>query len=104
MFPASLPDLPAEPVQPPAASDDLQKIEGIGPGIAALLQEAGITTFAQLAQTEVGQLQQILEKGGSRFKIADPSSWSEQAALAAAGKWTEFETLQRQLSGGRRRE
>jgi formate hydrogenlyase subunit 6/NADH:ubiquinone oxidoreductase subunit I/predicted flap endonuclease-1-like 5' DNA nuclease len=95
---------PAEPVQTPAVPDDLRKIEGIGPRIAALLQEAGITTFDQLAKTEVSQLKQILEKGGSRFTMADPSSWPEQAALAAAGNWAEFEALQRQLSGGRRQE
>jgi large subunit ribosomal protein L17 len=94
----------AEPIQIPATPDDLQKIEGIGPEIAALLQEAGITTFAQLANTGTGQLQQILEKGGSRFNRADPTTWPEQAALAAAGKWAEFEALHRQLQGGRRQE
>ena len=104
MTPASAPELTTEPVQPPAAPDDLRKIEGIGPRISALLQEAGITTFAQLANTEVSQLKQILEKGGSRFTMADPSSWPEQAALAAAGNWAGFEALQRQLTGGRRRE
>lgn len=88
----------------PATPDDLEKIEGIGPRISALLQEAGITTFAQLAKTEVSQLQQILQKAGSRFKMADPSSWPEQAELAAAGKWAEFEILQSRLAGGRRRE
>jgi oligopeptide/dipeptide ABC transporter ATP-binding protein len=97
------PAMPA-PVQTATPPDDLQKIEGIGPRIAALLQEAGVTTFAQLANTEVGQLQEILQKAGSRFQMADPSSWPQQAELAAAGKWAEFETLQRQLTSGRRRE
>ena len=33
--------------------DDLTKIEGIGPKIAELLNNAGITTFAQLADAEM---------------------------------------------------
>jgi predicted flap endonuclease-1-like 5' DNA nuclease len=87
-----------------AVPDDLEKIEGIGPKISALLQEAGITTFAQLANTDAGQLRQILQKAGSRFQMTDPSSWPQQAELAAAGRWAEFETLQSQLSSGQHRE
>jgi predicted flap endonuclease-1-like 5' DNA nuclease len=104
MTPAAVAEFTTEPAQSPTTPDDLRKIEGIGPRIAALLQEAGITTFAQLAKTEVSQLKQILEKGGSRFTMADPTTWPEQAELAAAGKWAEFEALSRQLQGGRRQE
>jgi formate hydrogenlyase subunit 6/NADH:ubiquinone oxidoreductase subunit I/predicted flap endonuclease-1-like 5' DNA nuclease len=93
-------DSPA-PVQAP---DDLEKIEGIGPRISAVLKETGITTFAQLAKTDTSQLKQVLEKAGPRFQMADPTSWPAQAELAAAGKWTEFEALQQQLQGGRHRE
>jgi len=87
----------ATPVQP----DDLSKIEGIGPKISELLQAADIKTFAQLAKAEAGRLSQILEEAGPQFKLADPSTWPKQAALAAAGKWEELETLQDQLKGGR---
>jgi predicted flap endonuclease-1-like 5' DNA nuclease len=79
----------------------LETIEGIGPGISALLREAGITTFAQLAKTEISQLQEMLQKAGPRFQMADPSTWPQQAELAAAGNWAELETLQGQLSAGR---
>src|SRR3990172_8519724 len=41
-----------EPAASPPAPDDLAVIEGIGPKIAALLQGAGITTFAELAETD----------------------------------------------------
>ena len=34
--------------------------------------------------------------------IADPSTWSEQAGLTAAGRWSELEVLQEELKGGRR--
>lgn len=85
-----------------AALDDLTRIEGIGPQIAALLQGAGITTFAQLATSAVDQLQTILREGGNRFSRADPGSWPEQATLAAAGKWQEFEQLLSRLNAGRK--
>jgi oligopeptide/dipeptide ABC transporter ATP-binding protein len=89
------------PASTPATPDDLETIEGIGPGISALLREAGITTFAQLAKTEISQLQEMLQKAGPRFQMADPSTWPQQAELAAAGNWAELETLQGQLSAGR---
>ncbi len=94
---------PAEPTPPPPppVPDDLKRIEGIGPKISAVLQEAGITTFAQLAATDVGRLEQILTDAGLTA-LADPTTWPEQASLAAAGKWEALETLQDELKGGRR--
>jgi predicted flap endonuclease-1-like 5' DNA nuclease len=91
--------VPGEIEQP--KPDDLKRIEGIGPKISSLLQAAGITTFAQLADTGVERLEQIVEDAGIR-RIADPGTWSEQAALAAAGEWDELEALQDGLKGGRR--
>jgi predicted flap endonuclease-1-like 5' DNA nuclease len=81
--------------------DDLARIEGIGPKISALLQENGILTFAQLAATDEERLSRILMDAGLR-RLADPATWSEQAGLAAAGKWDELEKLQEELQGGRR--
>jgi predicted flap endonuclease-1-like 5' DNA nuclease len=82
------------------APDDLQRIEGIGPKISGLLQAAGITTFAQLAAGDVGRLERIVREAG--ITIADPTTWPEQARLAAAGRWDELEVLQEELKGGRR--
>lgn len=84
----------------PPAPDDLQRIEGIGPKISSLLQVAGITTFPQLAAADVGRLEQIVRDAG--ITIADPTTWPEQAGLAAAGRWSELEVLQEELKGGRR--
>ena len=84
----------------PSAADDLQRIEGIGPKISGLLQAAGIATFAQLADANVDRLEQIVRDAG--ITIANPSTWPEQARLAAAGKWDELEVLQEELIGGRR--
>lgn len=82
-------------------SDDLTVIEGIGPKIAAILQSAGITTYAQLAHTEAARLEAILDAAGSRYRLANPTTWPEQAALAAAGNWNRLQELQGRLIAGR---
>jgi predicted flap endonuclease-1-like 5' DNA nuclease len=87
----------------PPAADDLTRIEGIGPKIASVLQAAGITTFAQLADADVQRLREILEHADPRLlRLAQPATWPEQSALAAAGAWEALEALQNQLKGGRR--
>jgi predicted flap endonuclease-1-like 5' DNA nuclease len=83
-----------------APADDLKRIEGIGPKISNVLQDAGITTYAQLAATDVHRLRQILDESGIR--LANPDTWPEQARLAAAGDWDALKRLQSQLKGGRR--
>jgi len=85
---------------PAAEPDDLQRIEGIGPKIASVLSDAGITTFAQLAETSVDRLNQIVRKDAG-ITIAFPDTWPQQAGLAAAGQWEDLEILQDQLKGGR---
>ena len=84
-----------------AEGDDLKKIEGIGPKIADLLVEAGITTFAQLAASTPENIQVILEAAGSKYNSHSPATWPTQAQLAADGKWDELKTLQDELDGGR---
>lgn len=87
-------------VSAPAAPDDLKRIEGIGPKISSVLQKAGIMTFAQLAAADADQLRQILRDAGVR--VADPTTWPEQAGLAAVGRWDGLAALQVTLKGGRR--
>ena len=82
--------------------DDLILIEGIGPKINELLNKAGIVSFAQLAATSLQRLNQILDAAGPRFRLADPQTWPEQAALARDGKWEAFQALQGTLKAGRR--
>lgn len=84
---------------PPPVADDLEVIEGIGPKIAGVFMAAGITTFAQLAAADIDHLKEVLHNGGMR--LADPSSWPEQARLAAAGDWEGLKQLQETLRGGR---
>lgn len=100
---ASAQHVPAEAVQGVGTTpsiDDLTRIEGIGPKISSLLQNAGITTFSQLAATETSRLEEILQE--AKLSLANPDTWPEQAKLAAAGEWDTLETLQDELKGGRR--
>jgi len=93
---AETPAAPCEENTP----DDMTEIEGIGPKISRVLAEEGITTFAQLAATEVGELERILWAAGIR--LAYPETWPEQAELAAQGQWELLAALQAQLYRGRR--
>ena len=93
---------PAEPA-PEVEPDDLKRIEGIGPKISSILQAAGISTYAQLASTEVTALEQILEKESPRLlRIANPTTWPEQAKLAEVGDWDGLKAIQGSFRGGRR--
>ena len=89
-----------EPQQISPKPDDLRKIEGIGPKIQTTLQAAGIQTYAQLAAKKPADLKQILVDAGIR--LGNPTTWPEQAALAAAEDWDQLKTLQRTLKGGLR--
>jgi len=55
--------------------NDLKVIEGIGPKIEVMFRDAGIETWQKLAETNVADCQKILEGGGTRYKIHNPSSW-----------------------------
>ncbi len=81
--------------------DDLEAIEGIGPKIAGLLNDAGITTWKQLSIASIEKLKEVLEKAGWRFRLADPGTWSKQAGLADQGNWDELQEYQDFLSGGK---
>ena len=84
-------------------SDDLELIEGVGPKIAGLLVDAGINTFDALSKASVESVQAVLDAGGSKFNMAKPETWAEQAALAAKGDWAAFDKLTEELVGGVRK-
>ena len=108
--PAAAPVIPAAAVIDLAAAkkagftiknaNDLTVVEGIGPKINELFNNAGIKTFVQLAAATVPQMRKILDDGGSRFRIANPSTWAKQSALAADNKWEALKKLQNELSAG----
>ena len=92
--------VPEEQTTDVARVDDLTRIEGIGPKINSLLQDAGISSFARLADTDVSKLDEILDSAG--ITLADPKTWPEQAELAAGDQWEELEKLQGELHAGRK--
>lgn len=95
----------AEPVaikeEKAAESDDLERVEGIGPKIAEVLTEAGIDTFAKLADSTPEAIREIMDAAGSQFASHDPATWPQQAKMAAEGKWDELKAWQDELNGGR---
>jgi predicted flap endonuclease-1-like 5' DNA nuclease len=94
--------VPAVDASSPIYPDDLTRIEGIGPKISELLNKNGISRYDQLAATDVETLKDLLNKGGPRFGLSDPSSWPEQASYLAAGEIEKFNQLSAQLKGGKR--
>lgn len=84
-----------------AASDDLKKIEGVGPKTEEILQAAGLGTYKAVAEAGADKIREILEAAGGRYKAHDPSTWSQQAAMAAEGKWDELKAWQDELKGGK---
>ncbi len=80
---------------------DLTKIEGIGPKIAQILNNAGITTYSQLASTDKERIKEILTEAGNSYNTHDPSTWGGQAQLAAEGKWEQLQKWQEVLEGGK---
>lgn len=94
-------EAPAAHAEAAVEPDDLTKVEGIGPKVQGLLNEAGIKTFAQLAAKSAEELDAIMDAAGSIYKAMDETSWPKQAALAAEGKWEELAKLQDELVGGR---
>lgn len=109
--PAEPPTLPALPTRSAAplsveaeaaaapVEDDLTLIEGIGPKINQIFHAAGIHTFADLAHSDVSRLQAVLDE--AKLRIADPTTWPEQARLAAAGDLEALKAYQDSLKGGR---
>jgi predicted flap endonuclease-1-like 5' DNA nuclease len=92
-------ELKAKPTIP-AKPDNLTIIEGIGPKISELLAKEGITSFQQLASTSGDRLKAILATD-KNMRLADPTTWPEQARLAAEGRKDELAALQSKLRGGR---
>lgn len=86
-------------ISAPLTPDDLKVLEGIGPKVAEVLNAAGITTFAQLADAAPDQLQAVLNEAG--YKYMNPTTWPAQARLAAAGDWDGLKKMQDELTAGR---
>ena len=56
-----------------------------------------------MSKASVESVQAVLDAGGSKFNMAKPETWAEQAALAAKGDWAAFDKLTEELVGGVRK-
>ncbi|WP_433549819.1 helix-hairpin-helix domain-containing protein [Micromonospora zamorensis] len=71
---------------PTGPADDFRRIQGIGPKMAAALQDAGVRTYGQLGELDEPALRDLIRAAGLR---AAPglASWPQQArVLAGAGE------------------
>jgi len=81
---------PAAPTPVPAstptstAPDDLRRIKGVGPKLAALLNEQGITSFAQIAAWDTADIEQVDALLGRFAGRITRDQWTEQAKLLSA--------------------
>lgn len=68
-----------------SAADDLTRIKGLGPKIAALLAGMGVTSFSQIASWSDADIERIdAELGRFKGRISR-DQWVAQARLLAAG-------------------
>ena len=65
----------------PARKDRLEEVEGIGPVYAKRLNEAGIFSFAQLAELSAAQVREIINP--EEWQKIEPESWIAQAKVLA---------------------
>lgn len=100
--PRSAPAKKAKAKPSSSVQDDFTRIEGIGAKISELLYKAGIESFQQLAEIQANNVKQILEEAGNRYKMHDPTSWPEQAAMAASGQWEKLKEWQQEAKGGKK--
>lgn len=79
------------------SGDDLTKIEGVGPVIAEALTDAGITSYADLANAQEDEIQEAIKDVRGAH---NSSTWAQQSQLARDDKWDELSDLQDSLDGG----
>ncbi len=73
----------AEPASGPA--DDLRRIKGLGPKLAALLDDLGVTRFDQIAAWSDADIAEIDAHLGQFAGRITRDAWVEQAAFLARG-------------------
>lgn len=83
-----------KPTVTKTTSQDLKVIEGIGPKLEQLLNEAGYTNYTEVANAKSADLQKVLDKAGTRYRMHNPKSWPAQAKMAEAGKIEELKKWQ----------
>lgn len=83
---ASAPQQPKAAKKSEAKADDLTKVWGIGPVFVSALNDAGITTYDQLAKADLDALRSAISEGSDTSDAsANEETWAAQAAFLAKG-------------------
>lgn len=83
--PPAPPPAAAAPEAKPATKDNLTQIKGLGPKLAVILNDLGVTSFAQIAAWDNAEIARIDAQLGRFEGRITRDNWVEQAKLLAAG-------------------
>lgn len=84
--PATTPAAEPAPAAPAASGgDDLTRIKGLGPKLAATLRDMGVTTFAQVAAWDDAEIDRVDAQLGRFQGRIRRDDWVGQARLLASG-------------------
>lgn len=84
-------EAPSSPSVTAEGGDDLRRIKGVGPKLAALLHSLGITSYAQVAAWTDADIDRIDAQLGTFAGRIRRDSWVEQAKLLADEDTAGFE-------------
>ncbi len=76
-----------------SAADDLSRIKGVGPKLAALLSQLGITRFSQIAAWSEADIDRIDAQLGSFAGRIRRDNWVEQCRFLATDDTAGFEAM-----------
>lgn len=78
-------------------NDNLKVIEGIGPKIEGILNQAGYNTWQDLADADSDTLKNIMHDAGPRYRIHSPRTWQMQIQLCIEKDWQGLINFQQKL-------
>lgn len=82
---ATAPAAEPAPAAAPSRKDDLTRIKGLGPKLAATLRDMGVTTFAQVAAWDDAEIDRVDAQLGRFQGRIRRDDWVGQARLLASG-------------------
>lgn len=71
-----------------STTSDFTKIHGIGPKLADLFKESGVTSYKHLANMDINQIDKLFADNSMLYNRAVAVTWPQQAKLAEAGDWS----------------
>lgn len=71
---------------------ELDAIEGIDPKAEAILNEAGVNSWEDIAAKSDAEIMSILDNAGYEYDTNNVATWNQQAQYAAAGDWTSWKS------------